>query len=119
MLFLRVTTLKGLGSLSQWVKENLHTVVQYTDYLTPGDVDSADEIAEGQGAVLRRGLDKVAVYRDEQGKCHEVSAVCPHLGGIVRWNQPCHGSRFTAKGAVICGPATAGLEALKKPRKTG
>ena len=66
--------------------------------------------------MVRRGLDKVAVYRDEQGALHERSAVCPHLGCIVHWNRaektwdcPCHGSRFDAYGKVINGPANRDL----------
>jgi len=52
------------------------------------------------------------------GVTHTVSAVCPHLGGIVRWNDaerswdcPLHGSRFTADGTVLEGPTTQGLSA--------
>ncbi len=89
---------------------------QYLDWLTPGEVESAREIAPGCGAVLRRGLSKVAVYRDEHGKAHEISAVCPHLGCIVHWNAaehswdcPCHGSRFDAKGKVFNGPSNVDL----------
>jgi Rieske Fe-S protein len=66
--------------------------------------------------VLRRGLSKVAVYRDDGGKLHERSAVCPHLGCIVQWNDaektwdcPCHGSRFEKLGSVINGPANRAL----------
>ena len=73
----------------------------------------------GEGAVMRRGLSKVAVYRDEGGKLHECSAVCPHLGCIVDWNGaektwdcPCHGSRFDARGKVINGPANTDLKPL-------
>lgn len=47
---------------------------------------------------------------------HKVSPVCPHLGGIVNWNQadqswecPLHGSRFAPDGALLEGPATRGL----------
>jgi len=117
---------KTLGALKAWVKDNFNTAIQYRDYLTPGELSSADEIPSGEGGILRRGLEKLAVYRDEAGKQDELSAVCPNLGGIVRWNTeektwdcPCDGSRFTTKGAVICGPATAGLEVQEKPRKTG
>lgn len=45
-----------------------------------------------------------------------VSPVCPHLGGIVNWNDadeswecPLHGSRFAPDGTLLEGPATRGL----------
>jgi len=38
------------------------------------------------GAVVRRGVHKIAVYRDEAGALHEMSARCTHLGCAVRWN---------------------------------
>jgi Rieske Fe-S protein len=56
------------------------------------------------------------VYRDDDGKLHECSAVCPHLGCIVQWNPaesswdcPCHGSRFNKMGEPINGPANSAL----------
>jgi glycine/D-amino acid oxidase-like deaminating enzyme/nitrite reductase/ring-hydroxylating ferredoxin subunit len=103
-------------SAGEYVSESANMAAQYTDWLTGGDVKSADEIKPGQGAVVRRGLTKVAVYRDELGTLHVCSAVCPHLGAIVRWNPaektwdcPAHGSRYTAVGEVFHGPAHAGL----------
>jgi glycine/D-amino acid oxidase-like deaminating enzyme/nitrite reductase/ring-hydroxylating ferredoxin subunit len=100
------------------LKETLGSVGQYADYLTPGEVDSPEAIVPGEGAVVRRGLGKTAVYRDPHGTLHERSAVCPHLGCIVTWNSsehtwdcPCHGSRFDALGKVINGPANADLPA--------
>jgi glycine/D-amino acid oxidase-like deaminating enzyme len=45
-----------------------------------------------------------------------VSPVCPHLGGIVNWNDadqawecPLHGSRFSPNGTLLEGPATSDL----------
>lgn len=107
---------KTLRAAGTYVSGALNVAVQYTDWLTGGDVGSVDEVAKDSGAVLRRGLTKVAVYRDEQGKLNECSAVCPHLGCIVGWNAaektwdcPCHGSRFDKLGKVINGPANTDL----------
>jgi glycine/D-amino acid oxidase-like deaminating enzyme/nitrite reductase/ring-hydroxylating ferredoxin subunit len=101
----------------QFARDNLSVARQFVeDHLTGGDVDSAGQIAPGDGAVIRRGLNKMAVYRDRQGALHERSALCPHLGCIVGWNRmekswdcPCHGSRFDCRGRVIGGPATSDL----------
>ena len=104
-----------LKALPAFAKENLNVAVQYTD-LVAGDVDSVDEIKPGAGAIIARGLSKVAVYRDPKGEVHELSAVCRHLGCIVKWNTlentwdcPCHGSRYDALGKVIQGPANSDL----------
>ena len=42
---------------------------------------------------------------------------CPHMGCALKWNPaehswdcPCHGSRFTAAGALLDNPATGGLD---------
>ena len=101
---------------TEMAKEDLNMAAQYTDWLTGGDVDSVDEIARDSGAIVRRGLEKIAVYRDPNGALHACHAACPHLGCIVQWNPsektwdcPCHGSRFDAAGHVINGPANRDL----------
>jgi glycine/D-amino acid oxidase-like deaminating enzyme/nitrite reductase/ring-hydroxylating ferredoxin subunit len=119
---------KTLLSLWTYTKENVNSAVQYSSWLTGSDVDSFEEIEAGSGAVVRTGLTKIAVYRDEQGTFHQCSAVCPHLGGIVAWNPvehswdcPCHGSRFDAFGKVVNGPAASDLPAttaLQLPEPT-
>jgi Rieske Fe-S protein len=95
-------------------------VAQFGDYVTPGEVGSVKEIGRGSGAVVRRGLSKLAVYRDSKGELHERSAVCPHLGCIVAWNStektwdcPCHGSRFEKTGKVVNGPAAEELSRVE------
>jgi glycine/D-amino acid oxidase-like deaminating enzyme/nitrite reductase/ring-hydroxylating ferredoxin subunit len=107
---------KSVRAAGTFIKENLNVAAQYTDYLTGSEVDGVDQIDPGSGAVLRRGLTKIAVYRDGAGKTHEMSAVCPHLQCIVHWNPaettwdcPCHGSRFSSHGEVINGPANVDL----------
>lgn len=80
------------------------------------DIDTPSELKNGEGAIMSKGLKKTAVYRDENGKLHSCSAVCPHLGGVLQWNNdeksfdcPLHGSRFTTDGIVINGPAISDL----------
>jgi glycine/D-amino acid oxidase-like deaminating enzyme/nitrite reductase/ring-hydroxylating ferredoxin subunit len=114
------TSLRAIGGLA---KENVNALAQYVDYVTGGDVGSAAQVARGEGAVLRRGLKKIAVYRDEGGMLHARSAVCTHLGCIVAWNSvektwdcPCHGSRFDPHGAVVTGPAIAPLGPEETPK---
>ena len=64
-----------------------------------------------------------ACSRGEDGTLHRVSAVCTHLGCLVRWNGaeqtwdcPCHGSRFRPTGEVLSGPAETPLEAIDAPQ---
>jgi glycine/D-amino acid oxidase-like deaminating enzyme/nitrite reductase/ring-hydroxylating ferredoxin subunit len=110
---------KTMGAVGTYIAEGINTFAQYRDWLTAGDVKSTDDIVNGQGAIVRRGFSKIAAYRDDDGKLTERSAVCPHLGGIVRWNAsektwdcPCHSSRFDKFGEVIMGPANTPLAQL-------
>ena len=88
--------------------------------LLPGEVRTVDDIPPDSGAILRRGLTKIAVYRSKNGELYERSAVCPHLGCVVQWNNiektwdcPCHGSRFEKFGAVVNGPSIHDMKAVK------
>jgi Rieske Fe-S protein len=74
-------------------------------------------LSPGEGRVTGSGLGQRAVYRDDSGGLHTLSARCTHLGCIVKfnrpertWDCPCHGSRFDATGEVIEGPATGPLQ---------
>ncbi|HEX6599248.1 MAG TPA: FAD-dependent oxidoreductase [Gemmatimonadaceae bacterium] len=102
--------------LAEVAKENIDVAAQFADYVTPGEVDDVSTIKPGEGRVIRRGIHKVAAYRDEEGVLHERSAVCTHVRCIVGWNTaekswdcPCHGSRFDAYGKVMGGPAIEDL----------
>jgi glycine/D-amino acid oxidase-like deaminating enzyme/nitrite reductase/ring-hydroxylating ferredoxin subunit len=107
---------KTLGAIKEFAKENLNVAKQYADLVSPGEVNDIAEIPRGEGAIVRRGLHKVAVFRDEAGTVHECSAICTHLGCVVQWNSlertwdcPCHGSRFQVDGHAVNGPAVRPL----------
>ena len=110
---------KSIKSAGEYVEENSNTAAQYADWFKASECD-IKAISRTEGAIIRQGLTPKAVYKDEMGEVYCLSAVCPHLGGIVRWNNlekswdcPCHGSRFDAQGGVLNGPANRGLKKIK------
>jgi len=81
--------------------------------LRPGGGQPPDE---GEGVVRYDHLGLPTAASRVDGVEQRVSAVCSHLGGIVRWNDaerswdcPLHGSRFGPGGDVLEGPATCAL----------
>ncbi|OFZ18675.1 MAG: hypothetical protein A2X94_14300 [Bdellovibrionales bacterium GWB1_55_8] len=87
----------------------------------------ASEFGIGEAHVVRWEGEAVAAYRDDTGKVHACSAVCPHMGCHVHfnnaeksWDCPCHGSRFDVDGKVMNGPAMRNLSPVtagEKPQK--
>lgn len=117
---------KTLRAAGEFAGQNLNVAQQYGDLLTPGEVESEEAIGAGSGAVMRHGLKKVAVYRDETGLTHRFAAECPHLGCVICWNStehtwdcPCHGSRFDPFGHVVNGPANRDLTPAESPAYAG
>lgn len=75
------------------------------------------DLKNDEGSVIDQNGKQIAVYKDEAGNITAMSAVCPHMGCLVDWNNadktwdcPCHGSRFTKEGKVINGPAETDLK---------
>lgn len=99
------------------IQQNLEVGTRWVGDRFKGLFDSTDSVAPGEGKLVTHKGTKVAAYRDDSGQLHTVSAVCPHLGCIVAWNQaetswdcPCHGSRFSCDGKILHGPAVQPLE---------
>lgn len=108
-----------IHGISDFISEQANTLMQYSDWVKGGDVDTINDIPRGQGAIVQNGAHKIAVYKDFQGKLHGLSPTCPHLGCIVHfnsaehsWDCPCHGSRFNIKGEILHGPAASPLKIL-------
>ncbi len=101
----------------QYLKENAdYPYYRIRDRFAGAEGQSVRAVNRGHGAVIERNGEKVAVYRDPSGVTTMRSAVCPHMGCLVGWNDaertwdcPCHGSRFTSGGDVISGPAETPL----------
>lgn len=95
---------------------------QYKHYLQP-DIQDIEDLHIGTGGVLhdKQTSRMQAVYKDEKGRIHQYSAVCPHMRGIVRWNDtekswdcPVHGSRFSCDGVCIEAPTKSNLVPLNE-----
>ncbi|HVL91207.1 MAG TPA: FAD-dependent oxidoreductase [Actinomycetota bacterium] len=106
----RLVASQGLATMGGLVKDRIDA------FAAPG----VTRIEAGSGDVVRHDGRTVAVYRDDAGALHGVSARCTHLGCIVRfndaertWDCPCHGSRFDPTGRVLDGPATRPLEPVE------
>ena len=89
--------------------------------LLPPPLRTAESLAPGEGAIVRDGLHKRAAYRDDQGALHAISPYCAHMRCLLRfnpsersWDCPCHGSRFSVDGELLCGPAQHGQPAANR-----
>lgn len=87
-----------------------------------GSRPSHTELLPGEGAVTKVNGESTAIYKDDDGHVHALSATCTHQGCTVgfnaaeaTWDCPCHGSRFATDGTVIQGPATKNLPPVRMP----
>lgn len=111
-------TMSIVKSLPSMVTHDVQINAQYKRFLQT-DIKDIEDLGLGKGGVLNVGMGKpIAVYKDEDGKVTKRSALCPHLKGVVCWNDgekswdcPIHGSRFAIDGTQLCGPAKMGLPA--------
>ena len=87
-------------------------------WVPEGERRSLDDVSAGEAAIVKLNGERTAVFRDERGQLHAVSAVCTHMGCVLGWNRSTGlgTARATAPasldGAVLHGPATSGLERI-------
>jgi glycine/D-amino acid oxidase-like deaminating enzyme/nitrite reductase/ring-hydroxylating ferredoxin subunit len=109
---------KPVAAAPTLLKEQLSVGAHFFgDRLAPPDARSLEQLAPGEGGIVKVDGDKVAAFRDDDGVVHAVSPICTHLYCQVSfnaaersWDCPCHGSRFATDGTVIQGPAVNPLE---------
>jgi glycine/D-amino acid oxidase-like deaminating enzyme/nitrite reductase/ring-hydroxylating ferredoxin subunit len=113
------TRVKPLAGAKSFITENIGTGAELVGGYLQGERRSLDELPVGEAAIVKLNGDRTAVFRDERGVLHAVSAVCTHMGCVLGWNAvdrtwdcSCHGSRFTLDGTVLHGPATTALKRM-------
>jgi glycine/D-amino acid oxidase-like deaminating enzyme/nitrite reductase/ring-hydroxylating ferredoxin subunit len=112
--------IKPVDGFTEFVKENADVAYHFiADRFKVKETDSLNRISPGTGKVVEVDGEKVAAYKDEQGRLHTLNPVCTHAGCLVNWNGeekswdcPCHGARFDIDGKVLTGPATSPLLAV-------
>lgn len=102
-----------------YLRENANVARQYSDWFSRSPRPRFQNMAKEEGIVFRDGVRMIAAYKDQVGNLEFMSAACPHLAGVVSWNEvekswdcPCHGSRFDCHGKVIEGPAIRDLKKI-------
>nr|WP_308808323.1 FAD-dependent oxidoreductase [Halobacillus andaensis] len=105
--------------VKSFTKENADTAKEYIKGRLDRRNRKPEDLAPGEGSVVRLKGKRAGAYKDEAGKISVVDTTCTHMGCELNWNNgerswdcPCHGSRFTTGGEVIEGPATKPLKKL-------
>jgi glycine/D-amino acid oxidase-like deaminating enzyme/nitrite reductase/ring-hydroxylating ferredoxin subunit len=114
----RTNRFKPRAALGAVVSENMETAGHLVaGHVLPVSHAPIDTLPVGEGRIIKHEGHKLAVYRDQSGAVHAVSAICTHQGCQVAfnavecsWDCPCHGSRFDVDGRVLDGPAMKPLE---------
>lgn len=109
---------KKMAGTMEFITENVDVAKRFVmDRVFAPKSFNVDQLGKGESGVVDREGGKISVAKDSEGDIHTVSAVCTHMGCIVSWNDgeeswdcPCHGSRFSADGEVVHGPALKDLE---------
>jgi hypothetical protein len=108
-----------LSGITTALQANLEVGFNLTKgWLTPATTAPAHHTPEHGGLVSGPPW-HLEARSNVDGVEHIVSPVCPHLGGVVNWNDvdqswecPLHGSRFAPDGTLLEGPATRDLTRL-------
>lgn len=114
--------LKPVASAPMFLKENTRVAGRLARGYLKRRSSSPRKLERGDAGIFKMHGERIAVYCDDAGSLHLVSAVCTHMGCVVGWNPtertwdcPCHGSRFAIDGAVIEGPAVSPLAPSRSP----
>ena len=109
----RVAPLDAASTLRDNAEVGLEMLTGWASGLAKGTQAAPPE---GEGIVSRENGKPVGICT-VNGTTSWVSAVCPHLKGVLNWNDaeqswdcPLHGSRFSSTGSLLEGPAVKDLD---------
>ena len=109
-------TLLGRGALWATAGVTVVALLRYLSFTEPAPpqvfvLDEPSAYPPGTTTPVAEG--RAFIKHDERG-LYAINATCTHLGCMVKpvisgFDCPCHGSQYTANGAVTHGPATQPL----------
>jgi glycine/D-amino acid oxidase-like deaminating enzyme/nitrite reductase/ring-hydroxylating ferredoxin subunit len=110
--------LKPVAGFKNFMKHNIAVVKDFVAGLMPAEnLESLSGLAHGEARIVDYEEEKLAIYKDEEGKIHALHSLCMHMKCGVAWNSaerswdcPCHGARYDIDGNVLNAPADRGLE---------
>ncbi|CAG5067597.1 Cytochrome b6-f complex iron-sulfur subunit [Dyadobacter sp. CECT 9623] len=110
--------IKPIAGFTEFVKENADVAARFIgDRFGIEEIKSISEIPADSGQIVEFDDQKLAIYKDQNGRVSALNPVCTHTHCIVNWNNaekswdcPCHGARFDTDGVVLTGPARENLE---------
>ena len=110
----RANVKSGVGD---FIKANAEVAWHFLADRFVAEADEVREVPRGEGMLVQQDGKQYAVYRNDGGELHVMSATCTHMGCKVNWNKlekswdcPCHGARYSPTGEVIEGPARHSLK---------
>jgi len=102
-----------------WLLEQGTAAANLAERVWPASSVSVKDLDDGEGHVGKVDGQHVAVCRDVDGCIHTLDPICPHMGGVLHWNEaeqtwdcPLHGGRFTASGKRMYGPPESDLKTI-------
>ena len=116
------TMLGGIGALIG--AASIWPTFRFLSPISSGDEDekvvvARTDVARGKAHFFQYRGKPAVVLQNAPGEFIALSAVCTHLGCVVKWQEqeneflcPCHGGRFAPDGQVLGGPPPSPLETL-------
>jgi Rieske Fe-S protein len=113
--------IKMVAGFNKFAKEAADVVAHlFKKAVIPSDkLEELADMAPGEAKVVKYEGNRLAIYKNENGKVYTLNSACTHIKCDVVWNSaekswdcPCHGSRFSYKGEMLTAPARKDLSAV-------
>ncbi|PYH91850.1 gamma-glutamylputrescine oxidoreductase [Aspergillus ellipticus CBS 707.79] len=79
--------LSSVAKSMPWMWQHDAHVSAHYKRQVQSDMEGIEDVAAGSGEVMKEvPTDPIVVYKDDGGKAHRFSALCPHAKAVLSWN---------------------------------